>query len=150
MFDYGELRLVLLALIAERPSHGYELMKAVEERAGGGYSPSPGVIYPTLTQLEDLGHAVIEAGDGGRKLYTITEAGRTWLAAQAGAVASAFARLDETKAGRAGDRSPQIMRAMENLKTALRLRLDRGTLSGDDLDAIAAVLDAAASGIEKT
>jgi DNA-binding PadR family transcriptional regulator len=150
LFDYGELRLVLLALIAERPRHGYELIKAIEDRAGGGYSPSPGVIYPTLTQLEDIGHATIEAAEGGRKLYAITEAGRAYLAGQAPAVAAAFARLDESKADRAGDRAPQIVRAMENLKLALRLRFDRGPVSAADIDAIAAALDAAASGVEKT
>jgi DNA-binding PadR family transcriptional regulator len=150
IFDYGELRLVLLGLIRERPSHGYELMKAIEERAGGGYSPSPGVVYPTLTQLEDLGYATIEAGDGGRKRYAVTEAGRAFLDGQAGAVAAAFARLDESASDRAGDRAPQIVRAMENLKLALRLRMDRGKLTAADLDAVAAVLDAAASGVEKT
>lgn len=150
VFDYGELRLVLLALIAERPSHGYELMKAIEERAGGSYAPSPGVIYPTLSQLEDQGYAVIEAGEGGRKLYAITDAGRDHLGAQAAAVAAAFARLEETRTDHSGNRAPQIVRAMENLKTALRLRMERRPVSAASLDAIAAVLDAAASGIEKT
>jgi DNA-binding PadR family transcriptional regulator len=107
-------------------------------------------VYPTLTQLEDLGYALIEAGEGGRKLYTITDAGRAYLTAQAPAVAAAFARLDESKADRAGDRAPQIVRAMENLKLALRLRFDRAPVSAADIDAIAAVLDAAASGVEKT
>src|ERR1700759_1689517 len=62
-FDYGELRLLALAMIAEQPRHGYELMKAIEERMGGTYSPSPGVIYPTLSWLEDMGYAAVETED---------------------------------------------------------------------------------------
>jgi DNA-binding PadR family transcriptional regulator len=150
VFDYGELRLVLLAMIAERPWHGYELIKAIEDRVGGGYSPSPGVIYPTLTQLEDLGYTVIEGAEGGRKLYTITEAGREYLRAQDAAVTAAFARMQESREDRSGERSPQLVRAMGNLKLALQLRLERTPITAAQLDAIAAVLDAAASGIEKT
>src|SRR5271163_2248802 len=58
-FEHGELRLVILALIAERPRHGYEIIKEIEDRFGGGYTPSPGVVYPTLTMLEELGHATV-------------------------------------------------------------------------------------------
>src|SRR4051812_30777633 len=61
LFDYGELRLLVLAMIAEQPRHGYELMQVIEERTGGSYSPSPGVIYPTLSWLEDMGYAHVEA-----------------------------------------------------------------------------------------
>jgi DNA-binding PadR family transcriptional regulator len=74
----GDLQLVLLALLAERPSHGYELIKALEERSGGFYSPSPGMVYPALTWLEEVGYASV-AAEGARKLYSITETGRTYL-----------------------------------------------------------------------
>ena len=74
----GELRLIVLSLVAESPRHGYEIIKALEERSGGFYSPSPGVIYPTLTFLEEAGHAVSSA-DGNKKVYAITEAGRAHL-----------------------------------------------------------------------
>jgi DNA-binding PadR family transcriptional regulator len=67
LFDYGELRLLVLALIAEQPAHGYELIKIIEERFGGSYTPSPGVIYPTLSWLEDMGYARVEPKEGGRK-----------------------------------------------------------------------------------
>src|SRR5277367_6911114 len=73
-----DLRLVLLTLLAERPSHGYELIKALEERSGGFYSPSPGMIYPALTWLEEVGYASV-AADGAKKLYSITETGRAHL-----------------------------------------------------------------------
>ena len=74
----GDLRLVLLALLAERASHGYELIKALEERSGGFYSPSPGMVYPALTWLEEMGYASV-AAEGAKKLYSITDSGRTYL-----------------------------------------------------------------------
>jgi DNA-binding PadR family transcriptional regulator len=74
----GDLQLVLLALLAERASHGYELIKALEQRSGGFYSPSPGMIYPALTWLEEVGYASV-AAEGAKKLYSITDAGRTYL-----------------------------------------------------------------------
>src|ERR1700691_948695 len=69
-FDHGDLRFLILKLIADKPRHGYELIKAIEEQFGGAYSPSPGVIYPTLTMLEELGYAVVTA-EGNKKAYTI-------------------------------------------------------------------------------
>jgi DNA-binding PadR family transcriptional regulator len=74
----GELQLVLLALLAERPRHGYELIKALQERSGGFYSPSPGMVYPALTWLEEMGYASVTA-EGARKLYSITDTGRQYL-----------------------------------------------------------------------
>jgi DNA-binding PadR family transcriptional regulator len=73
-----DLQLVILALIAEKPSHGYEIIKALEERSRGFYTPSPGVIYPALTYLEEIGHATVTV-DGSRKLYSPTEAGLSYL-----------------------------------------------------------------------
>jgi len=72
------LQLVLLALIGERPRHGYDLIKAIDERSGGFYVPSPGVIYPALTYLEEAGDAVAEA-EGSRKLYSLTDQGKATL-----------------------------------------------------------------------
>src|SRR5271156_2755238 len=80
MFDHGELRLVVLRLISERPRHGYEIIKEIEDRVSGTYSPSPGVIYPTLTMLEELGHATVAEADG-KKLYAIPADGTAYLAA---------------------------------------------------------------------
>ncbi len=76
----GDLQLVILALLAEAPRHGYEIIKALEERSGGFYSPSPGMVYPALTYLEELGHATVEA-EGTKKLHRITETGRAHLEA---------------------------------------------------------------------
>ena len=74
----ADLQLLILALLAEKPSHGYELIKELEERSGGFYSPSPGMIYPALTYIEEIGHATVEA-EGTKKLYRITDEGRRYL-----------------------------------------------------------------------
>ena len=121
-FDHGDLRLVVLKLIADKPRHGYELIKALEEISGGAYSPSPGVIYPTLTLLEDIGHTAVSDAGGGRKLFTITPEGESHLAANAEAVAAIFARMDHT-AARSNAFHPAILRASQNLRTALKLKI---------------------------
>ena len=87
-----DLQLLILALLAEKPAHGYEIIKSLEERSGGFYSPSPGMVYPALTYLEEIGHASVEA-DGTRKLYRITDTGRTHLEAHRGTVDTILAQL---------------------------------------------------------
>jgi DNA-binding PadR family transcriptional regulator len=79
MFGPGDLRLVLLALLADRPRHGYELIRAIEDMFGGGYAPSPGAVYPTLNLLEDEGLLRSEPDEGNRRLYTVTDAGRAYI-----------------------------------------------------------------------
>jgi DNA-binding PadR family transcriptional regulator len=146
IFGHGGLRLVLLQFISDKPAHGYELIKAIEERMHGAYSPSPGVVYPTLTLLEELGHITATA-EGARKRYGITEDGRAFLAASREAVDALMARMLE--AGPSGGRPPQVVRAIENLRLAVRMRLARGPLADTQIDAIADALDAAARQIEK-
>ncbi|OJW20120.1 MAG: PadR family transcriptional regulator [Rhodospirillales bacterium 69-11] len=148
MFDHGELRFVLLHLIAGKPSHGYELIKAIEDRTGGTYSPSPGVVYPNLTMLEELGQAEVTEQDG-KKLYALTEAGREELRANQAAADAALARMDRAAAARGDGPAPQIVRAMENLRLALRLRLSRGALTQEQVRAVAAALDTAAGAVEE-
>ena len=92
MLLQGDLRLVALALIAEAARHGYEIIKLIEEKTGGWYAPSPGVIYPTLTFLEESGFVAVEA-EGNKKLYAITDAGRTHLADNRTLVDAVMARL---------------------------------------------------------
>ncbi|MCB8874795.1 PadR family transcriptional regulator [Acidisoma silvae] len=147
-FEQGQLRLVLLGMIAEAPRHGYELIKAIEDRLGGGYSPSPGVIYPTLTLLSELGYATVSETEGGRKLYTITDLGRAHLAENQTVVDMIFARIDRASAAAPGRRSPQIVRAIENMKTALRLKMEGGQLTDIQVQTIAEALDTAARTIE--
>ena len=148
-FAHGDLRLVILHLIAEKPRHGYEIIKAIEEQVAGAYSPSPGVIYPTLTHLEELGYVTVSASDGAKKLHEITAEGRAFLDANHRAVDSLLAHMAETSRAHGGGTAPQILRAMENLKLALRLRLARGPLSEEQINAVAAALDAAAIGVER-
>lgn len=148
LFDYGELRLLLLAMIAERPRHGYEMIRVIEDRFGGAYSPSPGVIYPTLAWLEDMGFATIAAEAGGRRLCRITAEGAAFLEANRAAAAELLTRKGE---GGEHARPPApVIRAMENLKLALRLRLRQGPLEDSTIDTIAAALDAAAQAVEKS
>jgi DNA-binding PadR family transcriptional regulator len=149
-FAHGDLRLVILRLIAEKPRHGYEIIKEIEERVAGAYSPSPGVIYPTLTLLEELGYVAVTPGEGARKLHEITDAGRSFLTANAPAVEALFARMAEASLARGGGPAPQILRAIENLKLALRLRLANGPLSEEQVTAVTAALDAAATSVERT
>lgn len=148
LFDQGDLRLIALSLIAEKPRHGYELMKAIEDALGGAYAPSPGVIYPTLTLLEEMGHVALHSEDGGKKLYAITDAGRAFLTENEAAVSAARARLDAASEAFGGGPAPQIIRAMENLRTALRLKMARGDLTPEHVAAIARVLDEAAAKVE--
>jgi DNA-binding PadR family transcriptional regulator len=148
VFEQGDLRLVLLKLIADQPRHGYELIKAVEDSVGGAYSPSPGVVYPTLTLLEELGYTVAKE-EGGKKLFSITPEGEAFLASQSAAVSSLFEKIAEVATANRGRRSPQVIRAMENLRTALKLRLSRGPLSEEQVQAVAAALDAAARAVEQ-
>ena len=123
-------------------------MKAIEDRTGGSYSPSPGVIYPTLSWLEDMGYTVAESEAAGRKRYRITGEGEAFLAANRSAVDALLSRTGEPGAG--GAVPAQVLRGMENLKLALRLRLKRGPLDQPAAQAIAAALDAAAQAVERT
>ena len=149
LFGQGDLRLVVLALLQERPRHGYEVIKAIEERVGGDYSPSPGVIYPTLTLLAEIGHAEVTAQEGDRKQYAITQAGIDFLASQQATVDAINERLDH--AGRPGHamRAPEVQRALQNFRMALHVRLAKGTLDTAQVRAITEAIDAAAKAIER-
>jgi DNA-binding PadR family transcriptional regulator len=149
MFESGELRLVLLKLIADQPRHGYDLIRAVEELTHGSYAPSPGVIYPTLTMLQDMGLIQEAAADGARKAFAITPEGEAHLAERGEEVEALFARLDDAGEGkrRAGGRP--IKRAVGNLLSALWHRVAAEDMSEERLHEIAAILDDAAQKIER-
>ncbi len=149
-FDHGDLKLVILALVAGQPRHGYEIIKAVEDMTGGTYSPSPGVIYPTLTLLEDMGHVTVEATAGNRKQAAITDAGRAFLAENEAEVKVIFARMEAAASEGRGPEHPSLIRAMGNLRLAMRLRFARGGFGPESIAAIAAALDEAASKIERS
>jgi DNA-binding PadR family transcriptional regulator len=148
MFGSGELRLLLLKLIADEPRHGYQLIKAIEELTEGAYAPSPGVVYPTLSLLADEGAVEEAIGDGPRKAFVITEQGRTELAGKTEEVERIVARLTERGEGHRRGPSPQVARALGNLMMVLR-----GTKheepSPDRLNTIVDILDDAAKRIER-
>jgi DNA-binding PadR family transcriptional regulator len=146
--EHGDLRYVILDLIAARPRHGYEIIKAIEDSAGGSYSPSPGVIYPTLTLLTEQGLSAVAEEDAGRKRYALTDAGRVFLDKNAAALRAVQGRIAEMQASRADDPPPAIVRAVENLKLALRLKLARGPVSDEQVRRIAEAIDAAALAAE--
>ena len=153
----GDLQLVLLALLAERPSHGYELIKALEERSGGFYSPSPGMIYPALTWLEEVGYASVTA-EGAKKLYSLTEAGREYLRANQESADAMLGQLEHIgrKMGRVReifggvgedhelDDSPEVRAARHELRQALR---EKRHAAPEERSRIAAILRSAAAQI---
>ncbi len=143
--EHGDLRLLVLRLISEKPRHGYEIIKAIEDLAGGAYAPSPGVIYPTLTMLEELGQ-IESMAEGSRKRFSITDAGKAALAENQAAIDLLFAKIQSAQPREA---SAPVIRAMENLKTALRLKLGRQEAAPEMTRKIADMLDAMARQIEE-
>lgn len=152
----ADLQLVLLALLAERPAHGYELIRMLEERSNGFYTPSPGVIYPALTYLDEIGYAEVEQ-DGNRKLYKITEAGRKHLEANRSdaeamleALSRIGSRMEQVREAFAGwhdlDRksSDELHRARHDLKRAMIRTRD---CSPDEARRIVEILDHATAEI---
>lgn len=123
MFGHGDLKLLLLSLIEQQPRHGYELIRIIEDMFHGHYSPSPGAIYPTLTMLEEMGHAEVTSEQGGRKLYAITEAGRSYLETHREEVDAVVARTERSARMAAKMSAPEVVRkAMHQLKHALLMR----------------------------
>jgi len=147
MLATGDLRLIALALIAEQPRHGYEIIKVLEDKTDGWYSPSPGIVYPTLTYLEEAGYVTAQS-EGAKKLYTITDEGRSHLEENRSFVDAVLERL--TAIGgkiarmrrrfgadeRDQNRLPQLVQAaLENLRDVAARRLE-----GDE-DAEAKIVD---------
>jgi len=149
MFGQGELRLMLLALIGENPSHGYELIKAIEEMTGGAYAPSPGAVYPTLQLLEDEGSIEEAEADGAKKPFAATAQGREELEDRKDEVEALMRRL-----GRHGERtttvrSHDLFRAMGNLGSVLKNRARAGKLDERTINEIVDMIDEMAKRIER-
>jgi DNA-binding PadR family transcriptional regulator len=149
MFDSGELRLVLLRLIADQPRHGYDLIRAIEELTHGSYAPSPGVIYPTLTMLQDMG-LIEETGEAGpRKAYAATADGKAHLEEKAEEVEALMSRLSNIGDGRRKAGGAPIKRAVRNLLSALWNRAMAEDIDEERLHQLAAILDETAQKIER-
>lgn len=149
MFDGGELRLVLLKLIADEPRHGYELIKAIEEMTGGAYAPSPGVVYPALQMLAEMGQISEQASDDARKRFAVTGEGAMHLEENREVVEALMERLSAIGEHRARVDKAPIRRAMGNLRVALGHRIEKGGLSDETLHDIAALIDEVAQKIER-
>jgi DNA-binding PadR family transcriptional regulator len=134
MLAQGDLRLLALALIAEAPRHGYEIIKLVEEKTGDWYSPSPGIVYPTLTYLEEAGYVTASA-EGSKKLYTITDEGKAYLEANRDIIKVVLARLEAigervsrwrraARSERSAELPPLVEAAITNLRETVAKRLE--------------------------
>jgi DNA-binding PadR family transcriptional regulator len=139
----------LLKLISDQPRHGYELIRAIEELSGGYYVPSPGVVYPTLTMLHEMGQIEEAVSGGARKAFSVTPEGTEHLLARRADVEALFARLVQLSNARERSDGGPIRRAMQNLRAALMYRLQREDVSTETLHQAAAILDEAAQRIER-
>jgi len=149
MFSGGELRLVLLKLIADQPRHGYELIKAIEDMTGGEYAPSPGVVYPTLTMLEDMGLIAEKKSKDSKKVFEATDEGRAHLDENPEEVDELIERLEGHGHQRRRGQRPEIGRAIGNLMTALRNRIAHEGWNDELLEEVVDILDEAAQRIER-
>ena len=149
LFDGGELKLVILKLLADEPSYGYQLIKRMEERLAGGYTPSAGVIYPTLTLLEEEGLAASATSEGNKKVYSLTEEGRQFVEANKERIGEVFQRIEAVGERFSRRRSPELMEAFSNLRHAIGARMWRRNLTPEQVKKIAETVNAAARAIEE-
>ena len=149
MFEGGELRLVLLKLIADQPRHGYELIRAIEELTEGHYAPSPGVVYPTLTMLEDMGLIREQKSKDSKKVFEATDEGRAHLEENEEEVDELIEKLEGHGRTRRHGQRPEIGRAIGNLMTALRNRVAAEGWNEELLEEVIDILDDAAQRIER-
>jgi DNA-binding PadR family transcriptional regulator len=145
--ERGNVRYLVLGAIAEQPRHGYEIIQMIEERSGGTYRPSPGVIYPTLQLLEELGHARVEDREG-RKVYVITPEGKTDLAEHEEDVAEFYERSGERSWEDFGDELHDLTRRVAKMFKAIGRSARRGRLTPPTMKKLRLVLDEALAKIE--
>ena len=148
MFGGGELRLLLLKLIADEPRHGYQLIKAIEELTGGDYAPSPGIVYPSLSMLEDLGFVTEAHSPEAKRTFDATDEGRAYLAENQEEADKLLERLTAMDKGKTEQR-PEIGRAIGNMMHALKNRVSRDGWNEALLKDVVDILDDAAKKIER-
>ncbi len=148
IFGPGDLRLVLLAMIQAKARHGYELIKELEQKFGGGYAPSPGSVYPTLTLLEELGHVRAVASEGAKRLFEITAEGEAFIRDNQAALDSAVARMDMAARAFSGEAPPpELHHAMHTLKASLAFH--RGGWDAKETDRVRRIIEDAAAAIAR-
>ena len=144
--ERGGVRYLVLAAIAETPRHGYEIMAVIEERSGGAYRPSPGVIYPTLQLLEELGHVRVSEADG-KKVYAITAAGTRELEEHRQEVDSFYEQSEDVREDH-GEALRDVMDRVRRLLRAFRRTARRGRLTPARLARVRVILDEAVAKLE--
>jgi DNA-binding PadR family transcriptional regulator len=142
------VKLVILKLLSEQPSYGYQLIKTMEQHLAGGYTPSAGVIYPTLTMLEEEGLASASS-ENNKKVYSLTPEGFEYLEANKVQIAELFERLEEAGRGFERGRSPEIMKAFKNLRGAVTARVSRESIKPEQILKITEAINAAAKAIDE-
>ncbi|WP_318368532.1 PadR family transcriptional regulator [Enterobacter sp.] len=143
-FGHGELRIVILDILSQNASHGYELIKAIENLTQGNYTPSPGVIYPTLDFLQEQGFISIDEEENGRKKISITAVGTAWLAEHQESLAHIHEKVKARSVGYQLRKNPQMKRALANFKAVLDLKVNQEDISAAQLKQIIGVIDRAA------
>ncbi|MCK7465528.1 PadR family transcriptional regulator [Enterobacter roggenkampii] len=143
-FGHGDLRLVILDILTRNASHGYELIKEIENLTQGNYTPSPGVIYPTLDYLQDQAFITITEEENGRKRIAITAEGQHWLDENREQLEQIQVRIKARSVGFQLRKNPQMKRALDNFKAVLDLKVNQGELSDAQLKQIIGVIDRAA------
>ncbi|GAA5002165.1 PadR family transcriptional regulator [Acinetobacter puyangensis] len=147
LFEAGRIKLLVLYLIQQQPKHGYEVIKAISDLVGGGYTPSAGTIYPTLNTLEEAGLIITPDAEAEPKQYQITEAGQLHLQQQQDLLDKLLEKLQMKRSLQENDQYRDIYRAMENLKTALRLQLAATDIEQEKIYSIAEKIDQVAVAI---
>ena len=147
MFDQGHLKFVILQLLEEKPRHGYEIIKEIEERFSGAYSPSPGTVYPTLTLLEDLGYARAKPEEGGKKIYEITDEGRAHLAENRPLIDDIFSKIEDFAQSIFGEPMMEVNRGLKNVAASV-YGSKRASRSAEQMKRIREILDRAAAEID--
>ncbi|MCU4414945.1 PadR family transcriptional regulator [Acinetobacter sp. WU_MDCI_Axc73] len=142
LFEAGRMKLLVLHLIQQSPKHGYEIIKEISDLVGDGYTPSAGTIYPTLTNLEEMN--LISVQDAERKQYQMTQLGDAYIQEQQSKLDELLEKLRLRREIHNNDQLIEIHRAMENLKTALRLKLNTADLQQEQIYQIAEKIDQAA------
>lgn len=149
MFEQGDLKYVILNLLADKPRHGYEIIKELEDRSGGAYAPSAGTVYPTLSLLEDMGYASVTVEEGGKKVYAITDQGRRYLEENKGAVEDLFERLSDIGSSFLSDSMMEVNKAFGRVARATYATAPWHLRNQQLADQLRAILDEAAKRIEE-
>jgi DNA-binding PadR family transcriptional regulator len=148
IFEQGDLKYVILRLLEEKPRHGYEIIKELEDRFSGAYSPSPGTVYPTLTMLEDLGYAKVSPDESGRKVYSITPEGSAYLAEHSTTVDSIFERIARFVEGFLDEPMMDVNHAFRRVGRAAYGNASRNVNDKARLQQIKEILERAAADLE--